>query len=63
MKLHFYTSYDNIQKLREGDDILVWTKECKSPYDIHVSLDMNKYSFDKYWMSDDSGEYIVSLKK
>lgn len=47
MELHFYTTYDNIQILREGDDIEVWTKDKAQPNDIHVSFDMDKYTFHK----------------
>jgi hypothetical protein len=47
MELHFYTTFENIQMLLEGDDINVWTKDNSRPHDIHVSLGMDKYSFHK----------------
>lgn len=57
MDLHFYTTYDNIQMLREGDPISVWTKDNASPYDIHVSINMDKYAFHQV----EKGTFTVSL--
>lgn len=57
MQLHFYTTYDNIQMLREGDSILVWTKDLAQAYDVHVGLDTKKYAFHQTA----KGLYSVSL--
>lgn len=56
MELHFYTTYDNVQMLNEGDDIKVWVKDSAEPHHIHVSFDMDRYSFHKL----DAGIFEVS---
>lgn len=57
MELHFYTTYDNIQMLREGDNIQVWTKTKAIATDIHISLNMDKYAFHK--LSDNVYEVFI----
>lgn len=47
MQLHFYTTYDNVQILKEGDEITVWTKAIAKPFDIHISLNTKEYAFHK----------------
>ena len=57
MELHFYTTYSNVQMLREGDDVKVWTKEHATIEDVHVSFDMDRYSFHKL----EQGIFEVSM--
>ena len=57
MELHFYTTFFNVTLLSEGEVIRVWTKENANPYDVHISLDINKYTF--YELNE--GEFEVSV--
>ena len=59
MELILYTNYFNIQLLREGDTINVWTQEKARHYDIQVSLDMSKYSIHQI----ESGIFEIGLLK
>lgn len=47
MELHFYTTFDGVQMLKEGDSITVWTKNHASEGDIRISLNASDYSFHK----------------
>lgn len=60
MELHFYTTYDNVQILRGGDEITVWTKHFAKTHDIHISLDTSKYVFRK--ISEGIFEVSISYK-
>jgi hypothetical protein len=59
MEFHFYTTYDNVNSLRNGIDINVWNKINARPQDIHISLNMNKYTLEQKG----NGHYRVSLIK
>jgi hypothetical protein len=59
MEFHFYTTFDNINSLRNGIDINVWNKDNARPCDIHISLNMDKYELEQKV----NGYYRVSLIK
>lgn len=58
MDIHLYTSPDNLEQLKQGIDTLVWTKEIRTDFDLHVS-----FSIDDYTITDrTAGFYLVSKK-
>ena len=62
MHLHFYTSSDAISDFDSGleDRIYVWVKENKSPYDVHVSFNVDEYHMEKDKAT--KGKYFVTVK-
>lgn len=58
MIINLYTTYDNIQILREGDTITAWTQHTAKSFDIGVSLDTKDYAFHKI----DEGVFEVSKR-
>lgn len=43
MFLHFYTDFDNIQRIENGDKAIVWNRGEAERDDIHISIDTNMY--------------------
>ncbi len=47
MQLHFYTSFESIEALRNGMTVYVWNKSLAKPHHIHISVDVDKYIIEK----------------
>ena len=60
MHMHFYTDQTRVLFWNQSGYLMVWTKECKDEFDLHVSFDITKYKVTPH--SEFQGHYMVKLK-